>query len=88
MDMRIDRGPDDFLSELQPGDLREHSPGAYCRVCAEQGACWDWVVGMAPLVGAPAEWLARMVVRGTVTHCDTPAELQQRYAEWLALWQD
>jgi hypothetical protein len=56
---------DSFLDLLLPGDA---DTTTHCTACNSEGACRDWVEGMAIDADVPAEWLAEMVVRGVINH--------------------
>jgi hypothetical protein len=54
-----------YLDLLLPGDA---DTCTNCTACNSEGACRDWVEGMAEDANVPAEWLAEMVVRGVINH--------------------
>ena len=86
MDMRLDQ-PDNFLSELMPCGFSGSGNDKQCKICDREGACLEWVKRMSVNADVPAQWLARMVLRGTINHCYDVGAVQQKYDEWESLWQ-
>lgn len=73
----------DILSTFPEGDPDED--GLNCTVCAEYGACRDWIEAMACDANVPAEWLAERVQAGHIDHDNSVDDVRYYYQHHIDL---